>query len=317
MTVKERINVAVAVVTDGDGRVLLSRRPGHVHQGGLWEFPGGKIKAGESVYEALQRELQEELGIRVVSARPLITVRHDYPDRKVKLDVWRINDYQGKPTGCEEQLIRWVGCGELTDYDFPEANRPIVTAAGLPDRYLITPEPYADENEFLNQLSQSVGRNDIRLVQLRCRKLHGSALQELAKKTLEVCRRQGARLLINGSPDILSAVDADGLHLSSKALSGYSRRPCDPGRLLAASCHNLRELEQAHRINADFVVLSPVLATPDHPDVLPLGWSKFKALTDCSVLPVYALGGMTAGTLSQAWQHGGQGIAAIRAFWGS
>ena len=126
------IHVAAAVIKDRQGRVLISQRPGHVHQGGLWEFPGGKLEAGETTEAALKRELYEELGIVVQAARPLIRVRHDYPDKSVLLDVWRVTAFTGQPMGCEGQLVDWVAVEELAGRAFPAANEPIIKAVKLP-----------------------------------------------------------------------------------------------------------------------------------------------------------------------------------------
>ena len=90
-----RVHVAAAAIFDDRGRVLISRRPAHLHQGDLWEFPGGKLEPGESVESALHRELYEELGICVQAARPLIRVLHDYHDKSVLLDVWRVDNFTG------------------------------------------------------------------------------------------------------------------------------------------------------------------------------------------------------------------------------
>ena len=100
------LHVVVGVVENERREVLLTRRAEHVDQGGLWEFPGGKVETGESVADALARELNEELGIRVTRARPLICIRHRYPNRDVLLDVWRIRTYQGEPVGRGRSLCR-------------------------------------------------------------------------------------------------------------------------------------------------------------------------------------------------------------------
>ncbi len=123
---KDVIDVAVAVVRDGEGRVLLTRRREDAHQGGLWEFPGGKREAGESIAAALARELREELAIELRSHAPLLTVEHDYGDKRVRLDVQLVHEFGGDPVPCEGQPMRWVSVLELSDYAFPKANVPIV-----------------------------------------------------------------------------------------------------------------------------------------------------------------------------------------------
>jgi 8-oxo-dGTP diphosphatase len=122
------LRVAVGVVTNGAGEVLVARRHDHLHQGGLWEFPGGKIGAGESAEAALARELHEELDILVDRAEPLLTVDHDYPDRSVRLEVWHVRAFRGIPHGREGQPLRWLRARELSPADFPAANLPIITA---------------------------------------------------------------------------------------------------------------------------------------------------------------------------------------------
>mgnify|MGYP002714153243 CR=1 FL=1 len=122
----KRVHVAAAVIRGADGRVLIAKRPQDKHQGGLWEFPGGKVEEGEAVERALARELEEELGIRVEAARPLIQVHHDYPDKQVLLDVWEVSSFTGEPHGAEGQPLAWVSERQLLEYEFPAANKPIV-----------------------------------------------------------------------------------------------------------------------------------------------------------------------------------------------
>jgi 8-oxo-dGTP diphosphatase len=123
-----RVHVAVGVISDGRDNILVSRRPEHVHQGGLWEFPGGKVEPGETVQQALHRELLEELAIEVRSCEPLLTISHDYADKSVLLDVWWINTFEGEPHGREGQPLRWVAGNELRGLDFPQANDAILAA---------------------------------------------------------------------------------------------------------------------------------------------------------------------------------------------
>ncbi|GGA96638.1 8-oxo-dGTP diphosphatase MutT [Agarivorans gilvus] len=123
----KQVNVAVGVILQGD-KVLLSFRHQQQHQGGKWEFPGGKIEADESVIEALARELQEELSIviELASCKPLIRIEHDYGDKQVCLHVYTVSRFAGEPEGAEQQDIRWVAKQELVNYRFPEANHAIL-----------------------------------------------------------------------------------------------------------------------------------------------------------------------------------------------
>lgn len=120
------VHVAVGIITDAAGAVLISRRPDHVHQGGLWEFPGGKVEADETVETALRRELYEELGVTIQAAEPLLQIHHAYPDKTVLLDVWRVTAYSGEPQGREGQPLVWASPEALQDFAFPAADAPII-----------------------------------------------------------------------------------------------------------------------------------------------------------------------------------------------
>lgn len=123
-----RLHVAVGIVTDARGRVLVNQRPIGSMCSGQWEFPGGKIEAGEIPYQALCRELYEELDIGVLNAKPLLVVPYDYDDRQVLLDVWRVLEFRGTPRGREQQQIRWMCLEQIGELDFLAANQPIISA---------------------------------------------------------------------------------------------------------------------------------------------------------------------------------------------
>ena len=128
----ELILVAAGVLRDGSGRVLIAQRPDGKHAAGFWEFPGGKIQAGESPLQALCRELAEEIGIVVSAATPLMTFRHSYPERVVELQVFEVSHYSGEPRGLEGQALRWVAVDALGSVGLLEADQPI--AAVLVER---------------------------------------------------------------------------------------------------------------------------------------------------------------------------------------
>ena len=122
------VHVAVGVILDAQRNILLTRRADDAHQGGLWEFPGGKVEPGEALEDALARELREELGIEMGRTSPLLEVRHDYGDKAVFLDIHVVWEFDGTARGLEDQPMVWVPVGELSNYDFPVANQPIVVA---------------------------------------------------------------------------------------------------------------------------------------------------------------------------------------------
>ena len=125
------VHVAVGVLINANQQVLIALRPAESHQGGLWEFPGGKVEDGESVRHALNREFEEELAISVQACTPLIQIRHEYSDKAVLLDVWRIEKYSGIPEGMEGQAIEWRPLSSLRAEEFPKANEGIIRAIRL------------------------------------------------------------------------------------------------------------------------------------------------------------------------------------------
>jgi len=122
----QRIHVAVAVIVNKQQQVLIALRQAHQHQGNLWEFPGGKVEASESVEAAVRREIKEEVGLNVEQAERLIDLQHTYEDKAVRLDVWLVTKFSGQATGREGQKIVWSAMDELHQYDFPEANQTII-----------------------------------------------------------------------------------------------------------------------------------------------------------------------------------------------
>jgi 8-oxo-dGTP diphosphatase len=309
------IHVVAGVLRDRYGRVLVAQRPDGKHLAGLWEFPGGKCEPGESAIDALRRELHEEIGVDVESAQPLIAVPHDYPEKRIVLDVWNVEAYSGVPHARETQALRWIAIDALVHLPMPRADVPVVAALRLPDRYLITP---AFDPSQRTALLEGIGRAcaaGIRMIQLRQPHWPHDALAETARHALDICRSHGARLLLNADWRAATALGLDGAHLPAVIARQLDARPFSPERWLAVSCHDAAELEHAQRIGADFVTLSPVAPTPSHPAGTPLGWPRFAALARDAAVPVYALGGLGVADIADARAGGGQGIAAIRALW--
>jgi 8-oxo-dGTP diphosphatase len=307
------LHVVAAVLRDAAGRVLLAQRGPGRDLAGLWEFPGGKVEPGEAPQQALARELHEELGLRLLSAQPLVRVPQAYPSRRIVLDVHAVGAWEGQAHGREGQALAWSEPAQLHRYAMPPADVPVVGVLTAPDRYAISPEP-GDPALFLQQLERALAAG-LRRVQLRARAVPLPALRSLAAQAADRCRAHGAQLLLNGAP-ALAAELGTGLHLPARQLMALQQRPVlAAGQPVAASCHDAAELAQAQRLGLDFAVLGPVQATPSHPGAATLGWGGFAALREQVSLPIYALGGLGPGDLATARCHGAQGVAGIGAFW--
>jgi len=306
---REPMHVAVGIIRDRQGNILLTRRAKQAHQGGLWEFPGGKLEMGEDIRQALRRELLEELGLEVKDAEPLIKISHDYGDRRVLLDVWDVTAYSGVETACEGQAMRWTAPGRLADLAFPAANVPIVKAVQLPRYYAILE---GDSISAVLHNCERILQHGVKLMQFRVKSLACGDVAKAFDAVLKKCRQQQAVLLINSDLSI-PAEAADGVHLSSRCLMAANSRPEDSA-WVSASCHNLAELKQAESLNVDFAVLAPVQTTQSHPGVSPLGWNGFTRLLEQVNLPVFALGGLNLNDQNRVKQSGAQGLAGISAF---
>ncbi len=313
------VHVAVGVIVNGDGEILIAKRALSAHQGGLWEFPGGKVDAGENVQQALVRELREELAIEVLTSKPLIQIRHHYPDKFVLLDVHKITQFTGEPCGNEGQPILWADAKKLYNFEFPAANRPIITAINLPSSYMITGD-FQGEADFSARLKRALAAG-MGAVQLRIKDFDLTRHQTLFEIAMSSVNKVSGRLIINCTPATFSQIlnvfaGANiGLHLSAKQAATLSARPVDNNILLGVSCHNEQEVSHAQKIGADYLLISPVLPTRSHPTAVPLGWSTFANLVELSTVPVYALGGVNEANIREAQESGAQGVAGISAWW--
>ncbi|MEE8388446.1 MAG: Nudix family hydrolase [Acidiferrobacterales bacterium] len=308
------LKVIVGVIEDGDANILLARRPSHLHQGGKWEFPGGKIEPGEEPIDALRRELDEELGIAIDRATPLIQVPYHYKTLSVLLDVWRVQNFAGEAVGREGQEIVWVPKDDLASMEFPPANHAILAALNLPAIYAISAMARYGEEHFLRVLETALN-SGLKLLQLRERQLEKDAYLDLAAIVVDRCHHYGAKVLLNCEPQWIVGTAADGVHMTQERMMSVKHRPLGDEFLVAASCHDESSLQQAAMINADFVVLSPVQETVSHPGAKAIGWQRFQQLCAITALPVYALGGMALSGVVQARQYGAQGVALVTGIW--
>ena len=309
----KRIHVVAAVI-ERDGHILIARRHDHVHQGGKWEFPGGKVEPQEPVQTALCRELEEELGIQAKCFEPLITVAHDYVDKQVLLDVWRVTEFDGQAIGAEGQEIRWTSPHSLSEFEIPDANVPIVSAAQLPRHYVITPSLDDSVAAFCGGFRRALEAG-YRLFQLRIKEaLSAQDTAQLVSAISAMKQEHDAWVLVNS--DMSDAVQSqlDGVHLTSGQLHRITSRPSQH-RWVAASCHSLSDIQQAEKLGLDFVTLSPFKPTASHPHAQPLPLTLFSQWVSAAKLPVYGLGGVAPADLGQLVALGAQGGAGISGYW--
>jgi len=120
------LTVVIGILKNGDNHVLIALRPPHVSSPGIWEFPGGKVEPNETLEAALHREWREEIGIEITRIKPLLSITHETPEKRLHLHSFEIVSYLGEPRGCESQEIRWVPINKLIAYEFPAANMEII-----------------------------------------------------------------------------------------------------------------------------------------------------------------------------------------------
>jgi 8-oxo-dGTP diphosphatase len=305
------LEVVAAILIQPDGRVFLASRPQGKVYAGYWEFPGGKVEAGESLEHALARELKEELGIVPLRVTRWITKVFTYPHATVRLNFFRVWHWQGDPHPHEGQTFAWVEPARCGVAPLLPANFPVLKGLSLPPLYGISQAKSLGLKHFLARLRAALEQG-LRLLQVRDKELAEAERLNLARKVVQCARPYGAKVLVNGSPELARQAGADGLHLGSGALASLGSRP--DFEWVGASCHNPEELARAAEL-ADFALLSPVLPTASHPGEPTLGWPRFAQWAAASPIPVFALGGQSTATLNDALAHGGQGIAMLREVW--
>lgn len=314
------VEVAAAVLQKPDGSFLLAQRPPDKIWAGYWEFPGGKIEPGETPCQALVRELREELGITVITAYPWLTRVYTYPHATVRLNFFRVTAWNGELHPHEGQQFAWQPSltlprgekGQVAVSPMLPANAPVLRALELPSLYAISNAQELGEAEFMLRLEAAL-QNGLRLVHLREKNYSSVALRELALKMLPLIRQHDSRLIINADTELCKEISADGVQLTGTQLAELRERP--DVEWCAASCHNAGELRRAEELGCDFALLSPVLPTLSHPGEPHLGWENFAAIAAGSLIPVYALGGLTPADMHTAWQRGAHGIALLRQAW--
>jgi len=297
------VHIAAGALRNARGEVLICQRPAHKIYPGQWEFPGGKVEAGESAEAALGRELREELGVTVEHARPLIRLRHEYPELAVDLDTWLVTAWDGEPRSSEHPASAWVPPDALPRWPLLAADQPIVRALRLPAQLVVTPAQF--------QAGMAGARFPDALLRLRLPGAGDARYRDVAQALAD----RGMPLLLDRDPDDVARLGAAGFHATAAVLRSLSARPVPADKWFGASCHDAAELARARELDADYAVLGPVRSSATHPQVEPMGWQRFARIAEGAGLPVYAIGGVGPRDLEQAWRRGAQGVAGISAFW--
>lgn len=321
---RKRIDVAVAVVMRPDGSVLWGSRPEGKPYAGYWEFPGGKVEPGETVWHALVRELHEELGITAVEGGPWFVIEHDYEHALVRLHLYRVWAFEGEPQSLEGQAFAW-------DSLQPESLSPILPATEplLPKlnqaEVLILSQYGMGVAQFESCLDSALQKQGRLALIFRENELsgqhvlqaydHARAWASSHRVPLSINSATFMRMLESGFQDSGLPVR---LHLTEQHLLGglpasVQSKWVDAGLAMpvSASVHSAQSLSKAFTMNLDFAVLGAVKATESHPGQAGLGWERFEQTVALCRLPVYAIGGLKPADLPEAKRRGAHGIAMI------
>jgi 8-oxo-dGTP diphosphatase len=302
----EITEVAAAVIERPDGTFLLAQRPAGKPYPGYWEFPGGKIEAGEDPRAALTRELREELGIEVRESSPWITRVYAYTHATVRLHFFKVTAWDGEPQRLEDQDLEWQRVGAPDVSPMLPANAPVLAALALPSIMVVSNCAALGVDAWILKLT-ALAVEERLLVQVREKDCSFQQVQHILSRALARTAPFGARIVVNS--DCGTFPQCDGVHLTSKALMAAPERP--RASLVGASCHDARELDHAARIGVDYALVGPVKPTASHPGATPLGWERFAGLALDRPMPVYAIGGLVRSDFAEARRHGAHGVAML------
>lgn len=320
MTVSTQpIDVAVGILVRDDGAFLLAQRPHGKPMAGYWEFPGGKLEAGETVFDALVREFDEELGLHVVEAHPWVQRVVVYPHATVRLHFWRSfgegRGWRGHAQSNEGQAFRWEQIDHLTTDPWLVGAQPVKRWMQLPAIYAISNAGEVGSERFLARLDAKLGDGSIAQLQLREPTMDAGAFASLFDAVRARCAARRVRLLVNSIHDEAFWTKANGVHLTARDLMRLDARPHVDWCL--ASCHDASELAHAGRLSLDAAVLGSVRQTASHAGIEGIGWPAFADIASATTIPVYAIGGLQTSDMPDAIVAGAHGIAMIRAAWSS
>lgn len=304
------VEVAAGIIVSPEGSILLGRRPEGKPYPGYWEFPGGKIEAGESAIEALKRELKEEIGIDPYHLHPWISRIFHYSHATVKLNFFRVLAWKGDPEGLENQQLAWQDPFDVNVAPLLPANEPILRALRLPPIYAVTNAGELGIDLQIEKLKAALEKG-LKFIQVREKGMDRDALKRFAREVMAIA--EGAKVMINSEVELAHEIKAHGVHLSSNQLMHLSVKP--DFDWCGSSVHNRRELDKAVSLGLDFAVLGNLLFTKSHPGKDGLGWENFSEMVRECPIPVYAIGGLASSDLDMAQRHGAHGVAMLRGAW--
>ncbi|MFN7506683.1 Nudix family hydrolase [Limnobacter sp.] len=313
--IKPRIDVAVAVVFNTAGQVLWGCRPEGKPYAGYWEFPGGKVEPDETVWQALVRELKEELDIVALEGGPWFRIEHDYEHANVRLHLYRVWRFEGTPRALEQQRFTWASLNSSDLSPILPATEPLLPKLAQPTVMALS-NYEAGFEACAQRLEQGLNTTGVPVyVQFREKALRGEYLIQAFEHCYGLCQQTGQAMLVNSDTwlnlrQYLEALPCP-LHLTqAHLLSGQFQDVHCAG----ASVHDADGLRLAFDRGLSYAVLGAVKQTASHPGQLGLGWEKFTEVAQGARLPVFAIGGLSWGDVLNARLSGAHGIAMLSQF---
>jgi len=309
------VDVAVAVIEAPGKRYLLAQRPSGKPMAGYWEFPGGKLEPGETPRAALAREIDEELGLKVLVANPWVTMAFVYPHAHVRLHFMRVPRWQGHPVGREQQTFRFECIEQLLVEPWLPAALPLKRWLKIGSLYAISDAHRVGLAAFVERFERAARQRGAFWMVLREPDLSPADFDHLYHLLVPRARAAGVKLLVSSRHPERYWQGADGVHLTCQDLHRIDKRPVF--NWVFASCHDANDLVRAAQLGLDAAMLGQVKKTASHAQAVPLGWAGFARAIHETPLPVFALGGLDfdESTLFKAQSLGAQGVAAMRAAW--
>jgi 8-oxo-dGTP diphosphatase len=293
------LRVVVGVIFNAKNEVLIAKRKPEQFKADFWEFAGGKVEEGESITTALERELNEELGIQIIHYNYQFNFIQNYSQKTVDLAVFVISQYTGKIIGKEGQEIQWVGRKNIKNYQLLPTVMPIFNRLTLAKIYNILNY----DNNFWQNLEQK--KHQMQMLQLRSKTDVKSSKIE---KIYQICQKNNIKLILNIPNTKENLKFCDGYHITSKNLTNPEIYIT---KIISCATHNENEIQLANQINADIITLSPVRTTTTHPNATTLGLKQAGVLAKNSNALVYFLGGMQKNDVSLAQKNNAFGVAGI------